>query len=1133
MKTALLSRLAVLLLTLAVLAGIARSVAAAQTFTVTNTNDTGAGSLRQAIMDANAAAGADSITFNIPGNGVHTINLASLLPPVNNPATIDGYTQPGSKRGTNEPGAAINAAPTIELNGANAGNGDGLSINVSGCTVRGLVINRFHGNGLVLGEAVASRVEGCFIGTNAAGTASLGNDLNGVLVSASDHCTVGGTDPAARNLISGNGVADVNSDLDPQFQNRNGILINGGGTTDHVVQGNHIGTNAAGTAPIPNVKNGIALVNGTHDNLIGGDSASARNLISGNQANGFGGGLTGTDVLIRGAGTDRNKIQGNYIGTDVTGMTSFFTAAPLTIDTDAADNLIGGPDCMTGSPPGNLILDASDGIDIGATGAAPGVRTAAGSGNTIQGNFIGPRADGSIDFGGGNEGEGVFISNSPGTIVTDNFIAGSQGDGVCFNGDTAADTAGSVVSRNIITLNEGEGICVGSGMTVGGNLIGTDRTGAKLGNDWEGIGIFGSDNTIQSNTIAFNNPDNHTPGGGGIFVFATDLAGRPNPNGSVRNRIRGNSIYSNTGLGIDIDPQGVNPNDAKDVDTGANNRQNFPVITSATRSGGKTTVKGTLNSTPNTTFELEFFASTASDPSGNGEGELFLQPPVSVKTDANGNASFTATVSNPAPAAAAVGIRAGAGGPFISATATDPTGNTSEFSAAVAITGAGDIEPPVLSGCSLSVNPLPKTGGQTTMRVTATDNVGVAAVTATIISPAGTITNVTLTKGAGSTYSAPFTAPANATAADQGYRVIFSATDAAGNRSKALECDPLCVLHTGSAGADTTPPALSNCSVAPLALPSGGGQVTLTVNATDNVGVASVTATLTRPGGATTPVTLTLKSGSTYQGVFSAPANTTNAVQSYGVSFGAKDAAGNNAAPLVCAPFTVAAPGVPIPVLTDCNVVPRDLSPLGGDVTLTVTVTVGGNQTGAGLSVQAIVTRPDGSKATVPLTAGTNNQYRGIFKAPPNTTGEPAVYPVTFQANEPGQDQVSVDCGVFTVAAAVSGGGELRIGPNPVRFGTVHIGKTAKRKVVFRNVGTGALTVRVGSVGPPFGGPTASFTLGAGARRSVVFRFSPKGAGTFTRTVSVTTDNAAAGVTAQAVVGLKLIGSGCRKNPFK
>jgi hypothetical protein len=187
-------------------------VASPLVFTVINTNDSGTGSLRQAILDANSMGGG-TINFNIPSGGVHTISPLSVLPTITQSVTIDGYTQPGSSQNTNPTTMGLNTVLTIELSGVNSGsNFSGLIINnASNCTVRGLVINRFVHDGIdITGNASSGNViEGNFIGTNPTGTAALpnGSGGNGGITLGSgtpSNCTIGGTTPAARNLISGN-----------------------------------------------------------------------------------------------------------------------------------------------------------------------------------------------------------------------------------------------------------------------------------------------------------------------------------------------------------------------------------------------------------------------------------------------------------------------------------------------------------------------------------------------------------------------------------------------------------------------------------------------------------------------------------------------------------------------------------------------------------------------------------------------------------------------------------------------------------------------------------------------------------------------------------------------------------------
>src|SRR5262245_40252846 len=194
------------------------------TLTVVNLADQGPGSLRAAITAANAHPGADTVAFNIAGAGVRTINLASALPAITGTITIAGNTQPG-----------FAGNPLIELNGTSAGpSASGLVVNASGSVIRGLVINRFAGDGVQV-RGSGSRVEGCFIGTSAAGTVAAANGLNGVRVFAgADNVTIGGTAAGAKNVLSGNRKA--------------GVLIQGAGTTANKVQGNLIGLGATGAA---------------------------------------------------------------------------------------------------------------------------------------------------------------------------------------------------------------------------------------------------------------------------------------------------------------------------------------------------------------------------------------------------------------------------------------------------------------------------------------------------------------------------------------------------------------------------------------------------------------------------------------------------------------------------------------------------------------------------------------------------------------------------------------------------------------------------------------------------------------------------------------------------------------------
>jgi len=506
-------------------------------FVVTNTNDTGAGSLRQAILDANANPGADLITFSI-GAGLQTIALTSSLPDISDPVVIDGTTQPG-----------FAASPLIEIRATNIPslpNAAVLHIAAGNTTVRGLIINHFKDGGIWIETAGGNHIEGCYIGTDATGSVTTNSSGNGISISNSPNNIIGGTTPHSGNVISG-----LNSNAISIF------AING---TGNQIQGNYIGTNAAGTVGLGNFA-GIFL--GTSNNTVGGIVPEARNVIAASEYAG---------IVMQVSGTSGNLIQGNYIGTNASGNANIGNTNYGIAIFNSNNNTIGGP--SVGAR--NVVSGNGWGISISSSGSGSP------SGNVVQGNYIGLAADGSTPLG-----------------------------------------------------NRVEGLSLGGGFntTVGGDIAGA------------------------GNTIAFNGPTAEIGVGTGVKVL-----------GGNGNSIRGNSIFSNGRLGIDLGNDGVTPNDPGDGDLGANNLQNFAFITSVTSDSLQTTIAGTLNSTPNTTFTIDFYSNAACDSSGNGEGAKPFGMS-SITTDANGNGSFGVTLSIPLPP-----------GRVITATATDPVGNTSEFS---------------------------------------------------------------------------------------------------------------------------------------------------------------------------------------------------------------------------------------------------------------------------------------------------------------------------------------------------------------------------------------------------------------------------------------------------------------------
>ena len=265
--------------------------------------------------------------------------------------------------------------------------------------------------------------------------------------------------------------------------------------------------------------------------------------------------------------------------------------------------------------------------------------------------------------------ENVLAGNYIGTDVTGTVALGNNWDGVRISGGARWNRIGANggaldndAERNLISGNARGGVLIwGEGTdnnVVAGNYIGTDVSGsAPLGNSSDGLGIYGAKSnriggTIDlGNTIAFNS-------GAGVGVVGS---------AAIENRIQANAIHSNVGLGIDLNLNGVTLNDPGDTDSGPNNLQNYPLIAAATFDGANTSVTGTLDSTPGTTFIIDLYGNTAADPSGFGEGEICLGTTTCV-TDGVGNGTWTLVVAGDVTDL------------VLSSTATDPAGNTSEFS---------------------------------------------------------------------------------------------------------------------------------------------------------------------------------------------------------------------------------------------------------------------------------------------------------------------------------------------------------------------------------------------------------------------------------------------------------------------
>ena len=271
----------------------------ASTFTVNSTadlGDTGAAdglcvtsdgqcTLRAAIQQANATPDADTVAFAI-GAGPQRIGIASPLPAITAPLVVDGWTQPG-----------FSGVPLIEIAGS-LFSGDGVRITGGNSTLRGLVINGFGGDGVLLQTLGNNVVEGCYIGTSADGTQADRNLGSGIRIESYAN-RVGGLTIPQRNVISGNGGLGIEG----------GILIYGESAFGNVVQGNFIGLDAAGLNPIANLGRGVAVHFASY-NLIGGSEPGAGNLIAGNRA-------TGIRIMSSSTG---NIVWRNWIGINKLGQ---------------------------------------------------------------------------------------------------------------------------------------------------------------------------------------------------------------------------------------------------------------------------------------------------------------------------------------------------------------------------------------------------------------------------------------------------------------------------------------------------------------------------------------------------------------------------------------------------------------------------------------------------------------------------------------------------------------------------------------------------------------------------------------------------------------------------------------------
>jgi hypothetical protein len=507
-------------------------------------------------------------------------------------------------------------------------------------------------------------MEGNLVGTDASGDSGLGNLDAGIKFEHSPQNIVGGDMPASRNVISGNPNA--------------GIAVWWSDSIKELVEGNYIGTTPDGMNALANGV-GITIEDGSN-NTVGGTVAGSGNVISGNSSQGIR--ILAANSTPQAVYGTANVVEANFIGTDKNGTSKLGNTTDgiwigalssnntiggtgtagnvisangekgVRVDTGATENLVAG-NVIGGDVNGTTPLgNHEDGIAlIGVTGNTVGIP---GAGNTLIGNsWKGVRID-------GGSSNNVVQANLIGTNLQNSTTLGNREDGI-YLADSINNTIGGATNStsNVIANSAGAGIIIAvvapganaSGNTIASNDIGTDLSDtASLGNKGDGIrlGPGVTSTTVESNSILNN-------GGAGVTVL--DATGG--------NTVRFNQIDDNGGLGIDIDGDGI-PSSSN----GPGPPTNYPVLT-AVLAGSQTYVTGSMTGKAGATYNLDFYASAASDPSGYGEGDEFLGT-TPVTMNASGTASFSTLVdADFSP------------GSYVTATATDAQGNTSEFSAAV------------------------------------------------------------------------------------------------------------------------------------------------------------------------------------------------------------------------------------------------------------------------------------------------------------------------------------------------------------------------------------------------------------------------------------------------------------------
>ncbi len=592
--------------------------------------DDGSGNctLRAAIQESNQETGTQTIKFNITGTADftndgqdgYTIQPTSALPELTDTVIIDGYTQPGSQANTAVAPNPLNGILLIELDGSTAGytyNYNGLAVAADDVEIRGLVVNNWSYSGIGVGEGDNVIIRGNYIGVDPTGSSAKANRNNGIDCwgGVAQYGYIGGTNPADRNLISGNS--------DPAFPQAGGIGLG----PDHdywTIQGNYIGVAADGVTAIPNAQPngaGSPSVDYTVGTVIGGSEIGATNVISGNNGSAISPDYSSDLTIV-----------GNYMGTDYTGTIAVPNALTGITITNGDNCLIEG-NIISGNTRDGIFVQSFDNVSI--TGNKIGTGSA---GTEVLGNGqagIAIENATSISVGGNGVGEGndivnntqsgVHVYNGSEVTILGNTVNNNSQSGISVQDSIATIGGSGAGDENTISDNTQFGVSVTSNSeaTIIGNGINTNGIDGVYFDD--SSGLVGGSGANDGNIISDNSQR-------GVSI-----------NGSSLVSIIGNFIVDNTNLGIDLNDLGVTGNDVADSDTGPNDLLNFPEITGITEHLGDSTISFDLD-VPAGDYRIEFFANTSVDGSGYGEGETYVGS-VDITSSGIGLESFSASLT--------------------------------------------------------------------------------------------------------------------------------------------------------------------------------------------------------------------------------------------------------------------------------------------------------------------------------------------------------------------------------------------------------------------------------------------------------------------------------------------------------